>query len=115
MREIEFVGDVYRLSQRHHCARARIVAVYRFILMPLRLRKRSQNLFHLRAERRRDYCFREETYPRALFRLLLIDRRADLADKSGPRADVFAIRERLRTIRIVKTENGCLSEDVGRA
>src|SRR6185369_3213834 len=54
LREIEAIRRVYWLTKSRDGAAARIVAIGRFILMPLRLRKRCQHVLHLRAERRRD-------------------------------------------------------------
>ena len=41
----EVVDGIDRLTEGHHRAGARIVVVYRLILMPLRLRKLRQNCF----------------------------------------------------------------------
>src|SRR6185295_10882276 len=95
LREIEAISRVYRLAESCYCTCARIVAISGFILVPLSLRKRGERRFHLRPERWRNDRFSEKTNARTLLRTLLVKRRTHLTDKRSPRADIFAIRQRL--------------------
>src|SRR6185437_6274712 len=90
IRLAEVVDRVDRLPESHHRAGARIVVVHRLILMPLRLRKLSQDPFQLRRQRWRSNRLRQKSYARTLLRALLIKRGTQLADESGPGARLFA-------------------------
>src|SRR6185503_19001052 len=115
IRFTEVVNRVDRLTKSHHRAGARVVVVYRLILVPLRLRKLSQNSFQLRGERWRRYRLRQKSYSCTLLRALLIERGANLADESCPGARLFAEERNIRTIRIIEAQHRGLRENVGGA
>src|SRR5881628_182052 len=79
------VDCVDGLAKNHHCAGARVVVVYRLILMPLRLWKLSQNSLYLGRQCWRSDRLREETQTSALLRTLFIERSTNLADEGRPR------------------------------
>lgn len=101
----EVVDRVDGLTESHHRAGARVVVVHRLILVPLRLRKLSQDSFQLRGQCWRRYGLSQETYSRALLRTLFIKRRANLADEGGPGARLLAEKRNLRAIGIVEAQD----------
>src|SRR6202008_2361768 len=90
----------------------RIVAIDWLILVPLRLWQRRLQLLHQRAKRRRDDRLGQKTNTRALFWSLLVEYRTHLTDERRPRLNIFTKRQCWRAIRIVKTQNRRLGENV---
>src|SRR6185503_16702986 len=97
-RLIEVVNRVDRLAKSENRTSSSVVAVSRFVLVPLRRRKLGEYAFQLRSECWRRDGFSQKTKTSALLRSLFVQRRPHLAEKCRPSSDLFAEGDCLRAI-----------------
>ena len=103
---------LYRLSERQLGAFEDIVAVYRFINVPLGLRIDLEQRAQLVGQRGRRNCLRQDANACALDSFLRDEGTVDRIQEVAPGTHITEISDGLRAIGIVHTEDGSLRENI---
>ena len=111
----EVVPRLDRLAERELRAFEHVVAVHRFIHVPLRLRIDLQESAQLIRERGRGNRLRQNADAGATQALLHSEGTFGFLQERRPGIHIAAIRNSLRAVRVVHAENRGLREDVGAA